>query len=69
MRKPQAGWRSEGFQEESKMSGVARNSTSRWRKALRVGALAAALGVVVGVPLAFVLMGLIFERRAAQASR
>ncbi|MBV8169054.1 MAG: hypothetical protein JO021_19830, partial [Alphaproteobacteria bacterium] len=34
------------------MSGVARNSTSRWRKALRVGALAAALGVVAGVPLA-----------------
>jgi hypothetical protein len=34
------------------MSAVARNSTSRWRKALRVGALAAALGVVAGVPLA-----------------
>ncbi len=35
------------------MSGLVRNtSTSRWRTALRAGALAAALAVVAGVPLA-----------------
>jgi hypothetical protein len=36
------------------MSGLVRNTstTSRWRTALRAGALAAALAVVAGVPLA-----------------